>query len=65
MTQKTAWVKSSYSGGSGEACVERRYELTGATVAAVDVRDSKDPQNSPIITVAPGAWSAFVGSVKA
>ncbi|MGA5598494.1 DUF397 domain-containing protein [Streptomyces cellulosae] len=60
---KTEWTKSSYSGGSGEACVETRKELEAAAVTAVDVRDSKDPANSPVITFRPDAWSAFVGSV--
>lgn len=59
----TPWVKSSYSGGSGEACVETRKQMAGNAVAAVDIRDSKDVDSSPIITASPAAWSAFVGGV--
>lgn len=64
-TRTTSWMKSSYSGGSGEACVETRKELAGSAVTAIDIRDSKDVVNSPIITVSPGAWQAFVGGVIA
>jgi len=65
MTEKrtTPWMKSSYSGGSGEACIETRKELAGGAVTAVDIRDSKDVAKSPIVTVSPAAWSAFVGGV--
>ncbi|MFE0490126.1 DUF397 domain-containing protein [Streptomyces griseoaurantiacus] len=62
--QHTEWAKSSYSGGSGEACVERRHALEGGAVAAVDIRDSKDVANSPVITVSPSAWAAFVGLAR-
>lgn len=48
------WVKSSYSGDEGGACVE-----FAACAGAVHVRDSKDVEG-PQLTVAPGAWSAFV-----
>lgn len=64
MTERTKWMKSSYSGGSGEACVETRKELAAGAVTAVDIADSKDAARSTVITVAPGAWAAFVGSVK-
>jgi hypothetical protein len=63
MTQKTAWKKSSYSGGAGEACVETRKGLVGAAVAEVDIADSKDPKRSTVITVTPAAWSAFASFV--
>lgn len=65
MSDRTEWTKSSYSGGSGEACIETRHALAGAAVTAVDIRDSKDEERSPIITVTPAAWSAFVGHVTA
>lgn len=65
MTDKhmTPWVTSSFSGGSGEACVQTRKQLEGDAVTAVDIRDSKDVARSPIITASPDAWSAFIGSV--
>ncbi|SCK46863.1 DUF397 domain-containing protein [Streptomyces sp. WMMB 322] len=49
------WRKSSYSGGEGGACVE-----FAACPSAVHVRDSKDA-DGPQLTVALGAWAAFVG----
>jgi hypothetical protein len=48
-----AWRKSSYSGSDGGACVE-----VAACPAAVHIRDSKDP-GGPVLTLTPGAWSAF------
>jgi hypothetical protein len=60
----TPWAKSSYSAGSGEACVERRHGMVGNTVVDVDIADSKDPKRSTVITVSPAAWSSFVTSVK-
>lgn len=52
------WVKSSYSAGNG-ACVE----VASPVVDEVAVRDSKDP-HSPILSFAPGSWSAFVSDVR-
>ncbi|GGM12327.1 hypothetical protein GCM10010129_65460 [Streptomyces fumigatiscleroticus] len=49
------WAKSSYSSGEGGDCVE---VATGDH--AVHVRDSKDVARPPL-TVAPGAWTAFLG----
>ncbi|MFE0878601.1 DUF397 domain-containing protein [Streptomyces smyrnaeus] len=48
------WVKSSYSGDDGPACVE-----VAATSGTVHVRDSKDVAG-PQLTVAPTTWAAFV-----
>lgn len=62
--QRTEWHKSSYSGGSGENCVEERRALEAGAVVQVDVRDSKQT-DGPIIAVSPTAWSAFVGGVTA
>ncbi|MFF3325710.1 DUF397 domain-containing protein [Streptomyces sp. NPDC002889] len=49
------WHKSSYSSASGGDCIE-----VAACPHTVHVRDSKVPE-SPVFTVAPEAWTAFVG----
>lgn len=54
------WVKSSYSGGSGDNCVEVAA-LPGGGFA---VRDSKDV-NGPVLGFAADDWRAFVRGVKA
>ncbi|MDT0380455.1 DUF397 domain-containing protein [Streptomyces sp. DSM 42041] len=48
------WFKSSYSGGSGDSCVE----VAGAP-GAVHVRDSKSA-GGPELGFDPGSWAAFV-----
>ena len=48
------WFKSSYSGGSGDSCVE----VAGGS-GAVHVRDSKT-FDSPRLGFAPLAWASFV-----
>jgi hypothetical protein len=53
------WVKSSYSSGSADNCVE--VALVGGGFA---VRDSKDP-NGPVLGFTADEWRAFVGDVKA
>jgi hypothetical protein len=53
------WRKSTRSGGSGGNCVEVADNLPDV----VAVRDSKDP-HGPVLTVAPGAWTAFLGEVQ-
>ncbi|MFE7608949.1 DUF397 domain-containing protein [Streptomyces celluloflavus] len=60
-TEPFNWIKSSYS-GSGGSCVEWAPASTSST-GIVPVRDSKDP-HGPMLTIAPAAWSTFVGSVK-
>ncbi|MEU0841289.1 DUF397 domain-containing protein [Streptomyces sp. NPDC005962] len=75
MSTELTWFKSSYSGGSGNACVEvavewRKSNYSGAEgnacvevaacPGAVHVRDSKDTA-IPALTVAAPAWAAFVG----
>ncbi|MFJ8747743.1 DUF397 domain-containing protein [Streptomyces sp. NPDC102441] len=52
-TTEPAWFKSSYSGSSGDNCVE-----VAAHHATVLVRDSKCTQKRPL-SVSLGAWSAF------
>ncbi|WP_030378396.1 MULTISPECIES: DUF397 domain-containing protein [unclassified Streptomyces] len=51
---ESAWVKSSYSTGSGGECVE-----VAATPATIHVRDSKDTTRAAL-AVEPTAWTAFV-----
>ncbi|MEV6400248.1 DUF397 domain-containing protein [Streptomyces sp. NPDC051907] len=68
------WHKSSYSSDAGGACVEVAYDWhksshssdaggncveVAAHPLAVHIRDSKNP-DGPMLTVAPGAWAAFV-----
>ncbi|NBM15010.1 DUF397 domain-containing protein [Streptomyces sp. GC420] len=47
------WLKSSYSGSSGDNCVEVAVRADG-----VLVRDSKDTRRRPL-AVSSDAWSAF------
>ncbi|MCX4670677.1 DUF397 domain-containing protein [Streptomyces sp. NBC_01381] len=69
------WFKSSYSGSEGGACLEVAYawrkssyssEQGGACLefaahpTAVHIRDSKNPDGGPQLTVAPDAWTAFL-----
>ncbi|MER6342225.1 DUF397 domain-containing protein [Streptomyces tendae] len=49
------WRKSSYSSDQGGNCVE-----VGELTATVAVRDSKSPAG-PILTLAPAAFTTFVG----
>ncbi|NYV73985.1 DUF397 domain-containing protein [Streptomyces sp. UH6] len=55
MSTQPTWFKSSHSGNEGGACVE--VALGSATVY---VRDSKDTAR-PALTLAPAAWTAFLG----
>jgi hypothetical protein len=50
-----AWLKSSYSTGSGGECVE-----VAACPHTIHVRDSKD-RARPGLTVGLDAWAMFVG----
>ncbi|MFC7638574.1 DUF397 domain-containing protein [Streptomyces thermogriseus] len=52
-TSEPTWFKSSYSGGSGDNCIE-----VALRPGIVLVRDSKDTQKQPL-TVSPDAWTAF------
>ncbi|MYX77612.1 DUF397 domain-containing protein [Streptomyces sp. SID3915] len=53
-TDRPDWYKSSYSEGSGNACVEVAIQAS-----KVLVRDSKD-LTTPYFGVSTAAWSAFV-----
>ncbi|MFE0185563.1 DUF397 domain-containing protein [Streptomyces olivaceus] len=52
-TDQLRWVKSSYSGGEGDNCVE-----VALSPGTVHVRDSKDRSIRPL-AVTPTAWTAF------
>ncbi|MCX4643603.1 DUF397 domain-containing protein [Streptomyces sp. NBC_01446] len=57
----TMWRKSSYSGGESGDCLE----VNDCPCAAhVPVRDSKNP-HGPAVVFTSGAWTAFLGAVKA
>ena len=53
-----AWRKSSYSGSSGDNCLEAATQ-TG-TIA---VRDTKDP-SGPQLAIQPASWHAFTSRIK-
>ncbi|GGS86723.1 DUF397 domain-containing protein [Streptomyces chromofuscus] len=55
-TSELAWFKSSYSGGNdGNSCVEVAH-----APGTIHVRDSKYPDVSPRLALAPKAWADFV-----
>ncbi|MDG9723532.1 DUF397 domain-containing protein [Streptomyces sp. DH41] len=58
-TTELAWFKSSYSGSSGDDCVE-----VAVTEQTVHVRDSKDVSRLPF-TVGREGWARFVGFASA
>jgi hypothetical protein len=53
-TTELAWFKSSYSGSSGDDCIE-----VATTPETVHVRDSKIDR-SPRLAVSPTSWTNFV-----
>ncbi|MEE1752207.1 DUF397 domain-containing protein [Streptomyces sp. SP18CS02] len=53
-TTDLVWIKSSYSGGGGDNCVEAAVRTD-----AVHVRDSKDTDRQSL-AVGPAAWADFV-----
>ncbi|MFD0443927.1 MULTISPECIES: DUF397 domain-containing protein [Streptomyces violaceusniger group] len=61
MAPEDAWYKSSYSGGSGNSCVEVAHVI--AACGRIAVRDSKDP-SGPALLFSPAGWSSFVGLVR-
>ncbi|MGA5039328.1 DUF397 domain-containing protein [Streptomyces capoamus] len=54
------WRKSSYSNADGADCVE----VAEAHPGLVPVRDSKKPQDGPVLLFRPHAWTAFLGALK-
>ncbi|MER7851698.1 DUF397 domain-containing protein [Streptomyces bacillaris] len=73
-TTPLAWFKSSYSGGSGDSCVEVAMEWhkssyssgsgdscveVAACPSTVHVRDSKI-EDSPQLALAPASWTHFL-----
>lgn len=57
--KSAAWFKSSFSGPSGNACVE-----IAVLPDAVAVRDSKD-RGGPVLRFTAAEWRAFVAGVRA
>ncbi|MDQ1046578.1 DUF397 domain-containing protein [Streptomyces sp. V4I2] len=55
----TTWHKSSYSGGSGDNCLEVTHDHLPALIP---VRDSKNP-HGPKLAFRAQTWSAFVEAV--
>lgn len=55
----STWIKSSYSEGSGNACVE-----VALLSPAVHIRDSKDIR-LPGLALSSAAWTAFIQSFAA
>jgi hypothetical protein len=53
-----AWRKSSYSGSSGDNCVEAATQLGNVTV-----RDTEDP-NGPQLAIHPATWRALTRRIK-
>ncbi|WP_329581661.1 DUF397 domain-containing protein [Streptomyces sp. NBC_01361] len=60
----TTWRKSTYSGGDSGQCLEVSVGNDTARAAHVPVRDSKNP-HGPAVVFTSGAWTAFLGAVKA
>ncbi|WP_426499645.1 DUF397 domain-containing protein [Streptomyces sp. D54] len=73
------WFKSSYSGNTGEACIEVAYDWHKSSYSnnegeacvevatcphTVRVRDSK-VTDGPTFAVAPAAWTAFLDHATA
>ncbi|MGW6861197.1 DUF397 domain-containing protein [Streptomyces xanthophaeus] len=55
---RLSWIKSSYSSGDGDQCVEVAHGP-----AQVHVRDSK-VQDGPVLDLAPASWAGLTGWVS-
>jgi hypothetical protein len=53
-TTELSWFKSSYSGGSGDSCIE-----VAVDPVTVHVRDSK-VEEGPQLALTPASWTSFV-----
>lgn len=53
-TTELTWFKSSYSGSSGDSCIE-----VAPTPETIHVRDSK-VERGPQLAVSPTSWTSFV-----
>ncbi|MFE4577457.1 DUF397 domain-containing protein [Streptomyces chartreusis] len=54
------WRKSSYSDGGGTNCLEVSDDHPGI----VPVRDSKRPDDGPVLVFAATAWTSFLAGIK-
>ncbi|MEU8750114.1 DUF397 domain-containing protein [Streptomyces chartreusis] len=54
------WRKSSYSDGGGTNCVEVSDDHPGI----VPVRDSKRPDDSPVLVFTATSWTSFLSGIK-
>lgn len=52
------WRTSSYSGQGGQNCVQV------ASPGGVLVRDTKDREYGPVLTLTPNAWHRFAAALK-
>ncbi|MFG1670255.1 DUF397 domain-containing protein [Streptomyces sp. Y7] len=55
-----AWRKSSYSAGGDNNCVEVSDDHPGI----VPVRDSKRPDDGPVLVFTATSWTSFLAGVK-
>ncbi|NYH80008.1 hypothetical protein FHR84_003357 [Actinopolyspora biskrensis] len=53
----TSWIKSSYSGGNNNSCVEARFTARG-----IDVRDSKNPRQGHL-SFTTTQWTDFLADL--
>ncbi|MFE5947012.1 DUF397 domain-containing protein [Streptomyces sp. NPDC056480] len=56
-TTDLAWFKSSYSGSSGDDCVE-----VATRPSTIHVRDSKNP-TGPQLVLSPSTWTEFLAEL--
>lgn len=57
------WAKSSYSGNGGDNCVEWSPGYAAAH-GTVPVRDSKLPDDAPVLLVTPSAWTSLLAHLR-